>query len=97
MWTNSPIIWFFFFLRVVSTAAGEEDAQHTLIDDSPKFDAAPVLGAEDVYSFGVGVVLGGSYDTISISYSNGTKMNLAKIDGSESYKALFKNYSLEAS
>ena len=97
MWTNNPITWFSFFLWVVSTAAGEEDAQHNLIIDSQTIDAAPVLGAQDVYDYGVGLDLSGSYGTISISYSNGTKMNLAKIDGSESYKALFKNYSLEAS
>lgn len=80
----------------MSTAAGEEDAQHTLIVGSHAIDAAPVLGAQDVYDYGVGLDLCGSYGAASISYSNGTKVNLAKLDGSESYKALFKKYSLEA-
>lgn len=97
MWANDPITWFSLFLWMVSTAAGEEDAQHTLIVDSQTIDAAPAPGAHDVYDYGVGLDLTGSYGTVSVSYSNGTKMNLAKIDGSESYKALFKKYSQEAS
>jgi hypothetical protein len=89
--------WVSLLIWVVSTAAGKEDAQHTLDVGPPAIDAAAVLAAHDVYDYGIGIDLCGSYGTISISYSNGTKVNLAKVDGSESDKALFKKLSLEAS
>jgi hypothetical protein len=97
MWATEPLIWFTFTLQVLFVGAREEDAQNTLSVDSQSVDIASVLGAQDVYDYGIGIGLGGSYGTISISYSNGTKMNLAKIDGSETYNAMFKNFSLEAS
>lgn len=97
MWAKELVIWILFYLQAVSIAVGEEDEQHTLASGPQTIDTAVDPSAQDVYDYGIGIALSGSYGTISISYSNGTKMNLAKIDGTEAYKAMFKNFSMEAS
>ena len=77
-------------------SSSRSDTQKSFRSDLKVIDA-PSAGEKDhPYEYGIGIDLFGIFGTVVAAFANGTKVNIARIEGDETFKNLFKNLSTES-